>query len=71
MQAAVALGMLEFAGVPVGDGPGARVQVVTGLAGAVLPQLRDIAGLDSDAAAGFVFLDHCKKVRTRPAFFRL
>ena len=53
--------MLELAGLPVG-GPGARVQVVTGLSDWVLPRLGELAGLDPGQAAGFVFLDHCKQV---------
>ncbi|KAL4443450.1 hypothetical protein ABPG75_011187 [Micractinium tetrahymenae] len=59
-QAAVARQVLEYAGIPVGEGPEARVRVVAGLSGDVLPRLRQLAGLGSGAAAGFVFLDHCK-----------
>lgn len=67
-QAAVAQQVLELAGVPVGSGPEARVQVVNGLSGDVLPRLRQLAGLPEAAegkpgAADFVFLDHCKPVR--------
>ena len=62
VQAAVARAILEYAGLPVGDGPDAPVQVVTGLSGGVLPRLRQLAGLGAGAAAGLVFLDHCKQV---------
>lgn len=65
LQAAVARQVLEYAGVPVGEGPEARVQVLAGLSGEVLPWLRQAAGLGPSAAAGFVFLDHCKPASGR------
>ncbi|PSC72400.1 catechol O-methyltransferase-like [Micractinium conductrix] len=59
-QAEVARQVLALAGLPVGTGPDARIQVVNGLSGEVLPTLRQLAGVQPGAAAGFVFLDHCK-----------
>lgn len=76
-QAAVARQVLAYAGLPVGEGPDARVQVINGLSGDVLPRLRELAGLppggstqgeQQEGAASapppvpFVFLDHCKTV---------
>lgn len=51
----------------VGSGPDARVQVLSGLSGDLLPRLRELAGLAAGSAEGppplsFVFLDHCKPV---------
>ena len=66
LQAAVAREVLRFAGLPVGEGPDS-IQVINGLSGEVLPALRQLAGLPQGAAAGLVFLDHCKPVRTGTA----
>ena len=62
LQAAVAREVLRFAGLPVGEGPDSPIQVINGLSGEALPALRQAAGLPEGAAAGFVFLDHCKPV---------
>lgn len=63
LQAEVARQVLELAGVPVGTGPGARVQVLSGLSGELLPRLRELAGLpEGGAPVQFAFLDHCKPV---------
>ncbi|KAI3428022.1 hypothetical protein D9Q98_006408 [Chlorella vulgaris] len=59
-QAEVARQVLQLCGVETGEGPGARVQVVNGLSGDVLPRLRELAGTAAGLAAGLVFLDHCK-----------
>lgn len=65
LQADVARQVLEYAGVSVGEGPEARVRVVAGLSGQVLPQLRQLAALGPSTPADFVFLDHCKPASWR------
>lgn len=70
LQADVARQVLRFAGLPAGEGADARIQVVTGPSGDVLPRLRELAGLPAagaDAAGpppvSFLYLDHAKQAR--------